>query len=57
MALVAIAGLYVSTLYLVLHRHAIAAVVLGLAATGALVLAMTWYRTLPAPEPVPGPTP
>lgn len=55
-ALVAIAGLYVSTLYLVLHRHAIAALVLGLAATGALVLAVSWYRTLPAPEPVAEPT-
>lgn len=55
-ALVAITGLYVSTLYLMLHRHAAAALLFGLAATGALVLAVSWYRTLPAPEPVAEPT-
>jgi Na+/proline symporter len=51
-ALVAICALYVGTLYLVLHRHGVAAscFVVTLALVG--VLSVTWYRHLPPAEPL-----
>lgn len=54
LALVAICALYAGSLYLVVHRHDLAFA--GFAVTLALVsvLAVTWYRHLPAPEPLAG---
>lgn len=50
LALVAICGLYVSTLYLILHRYAVAGACFGTTLALGIVLFFTWYRNLPAPE-------
>jgi SSS family solute:Na+ symporter len=51
-ALVAICALYVGTLYLVLHRHRVAAVCFVTTAVLCGVLYRTWYRHLPPPSAV-----
>jgi hypothetical protein len=48
-----ITALYVSMLYLVLHRHAVAFALLATAAATAVILYFTWYKHLPPPAPEP----
>jgi Na+/proline symporter len=50
-ALIAITALYVGTLYLVLHRHTVAAACLSTTVVLAIVLFFTWYKHLPASDP------
>jgi Na+/proline symporter len=50
LAMVAITGLYLAPMYLVGHRHGIAAGFLGTALLAAIALAFTWYRYLPPAE-------
>lgn len=52
-AMVGITALYVSMLYLVLHRHAVGFSLLLTAAVTAVVLYFTWYKHLPPPAPKP----
>lgn len=49
-ALLAIGGLYVGTLYLILHRYGVAGVCFGSTLACCAVMFFTWYRHLPAPE-------
>ncbi|HET6861918.1 MAG TPA: hypothetical protein VFH91_02695 [Pyrinomonadaceae bacterium] len=49
-AMIGITSLYVSMLYLVLHRHVVAFALLSTAALTAIVLYFTWYKHLPAPQ-------
>lgn len=55
LSVLAICCLYVGTLYLVLHRHGVAAACLGTCLALCVTLFFTWYRHLPAPESVVGP--
>jgi len=48
-AMIGITALYVSMLYLVLHRHAVAFALLSTTALSAIILYFTWYQHLPAP--------
>lgn len=48
-AMIGITSLYVSMLYLVLHRHVAAVSLLATAAITALILYFTWYKHLPPP--------
>lgn len=48
-AMIGITCLYVSMLYLVLHRHVIAISLLTTAAVTASILYLTWYKYLPPP--------
>ena len=48
-AMIGITALYVSMLYLVLHRHAVAFALLSTSALSAIILYFTWYQHLPAP--------
>jgi Na+/proline symporter len=48
-AMIGITALYVSMLYLVLHRHEVAISLLVTAAVTALILYYTWYKHLPPP--------
>jgi SSS family solute:Na+ symporter len=50
LALVAICGLYVGTLYLVLHRHTTALACFAASLALCAALYFTWYKHLPAPE-------
>jgi hypothetical protein len=51
-AMIGITALYVSMLYLILHRHSIAFGLLGTTAVCTVILYFTWYKTLPpAAEP------
>jgi SSS family solute:Na+ symporter len=52
-AMVGITALYVSMLYLVLHRLAIGFGLIGLVLAAAVVLYFTWYKNLPPPAPDP----
>ncbi|HYJ92476.1 MAG TPA: hypothetical protein VEV84_14295, partial [Pyrinomonadaceae bacterium] len=49
-ALIGIISLYVSTLYLVLHRIEVGFALLATTAVCAIVLYFTWYKNLPAPS-------
>jgi solute:Na+ symporter, SSS family len=49
LALIGITCLYVSTLYLVLHRHGTAAALFAITAAMAAILYFTWYKRLPPP--------
>ena len=48
-AMIGITSLYVSMLYLVLHRHVVAICLLATAAVTASILYFTWYKHLPPP--------
>ena len=48
-AMIGITSLYVSMLYLVLHRHVVAISLLATAAVTASILYFTWYKHLPPP--------
>ncbi len=50
LAVLAICGLYVGTLYLILHRHVVAGLCFASATIIGLVLFFSWYRHLPPPE-------
>jgi hypothetical protein len=50
-ALLAISALYVGTLYLILHRHQIAALCFGGVVVLSFVLFFTWYEHLPPSAP------
>jgi solute:Na+ symporter, SSS family len=52
-ALIGITSLYISTLYLVLHRFAIGLALLAATVLSAMVLYFTWYKNLPPPSPPP----
>lgn len=52
-AMVGITALYVSTLYIILHRLTIGFGLLGIALVCAVVLYFTWYKTLPPPSAPP----
>ena len=52
-AMVAITALYVSMLYLVLHRLEIGFGLLGLTLVCCIILYFTWYKTLPPPSEPP----
>lgn len=52
-ALIGITSLYVSTLYLVLHRFDIGVALLATTAVAAIILYFTWYKNLPAPSQPP----
>ncbi|MBI2927301.1 MAG: hypothetical protein HYY24_16525 [Verrucomicrobia bacterium] len=55
LAVLAICGLYVGTLYLILHRHAVAGLCFGGTAVLGVALFFSWYRHLPPAErPTPG---
>jgi hypothetical protein len=51
-ALIGITALYVSMLYLILHRLAIGFGLLGTTIVCAVVLYFTWYKNLPPPRAV-----
>lgn len=52
-AMIGIVALYVSMLYLVLHRPEVGFTLLGITAAAAIILYFTWYKHLPpASEPV-----
>ncbi len=52
-AMIGIVALYVSMLYLVLHRTDIGFTLLGITSAAAIILYFTWYKHLPPPsEPV-----
>lgn len=48
-AMIGITALYVSMLYLILHRHSIAFGLLATTAVCTVILYFTWYKTLPPP--------
>jgi hypothetical protein len=50
LALVAICALYVGTLYVILHRYAVAFPCFGTTLALCVVLFFTWYKNLPARE-------
>jgi SSS family solute:Na+ symporter len=52
-AMIGITALYVSMLYLVLHRLTIGFALLGTTAVTVVILYFTWYKTLPPPAPPP----
>lgn len=49
LALIGITCLYVSTLYLVIHRHGMAAALFAVTAAMSVILYFTWYKRLPPP--------
>lgn len=51
-AMIGITALYVSMLYLVLHRLAIGFGLIGVMLVTVAILYFTWYKTLPPPSPV-----
>ena len=52
-ALIGITALYVSTLYIVLHRLEIGFALLALTIVSAIILYFTWYKNLPPPSAKP----
>ena len=52
LALIAICALYVGTLYLILHRHSVAAGCFLTTIAMCCGLYFTWYKSLPAPQPI-----
>lgn len=52
-AMIGITALYVSMLYLVLHRETIGFALLGTTFLSAIILYFTWYKYLPPPAPAP----
>ncbi|MGI8469735.1 MAG: sodium:solute symporter family transporter [Pyrinomonadaceae bacterium] len=52
-ALIGITALYVSMLYLILHRLEIAFSLLATTLIAVIILYFTWYKTLPPPAPTP----
>jgi Na+/proline symporter len=52
-ALAGITALYLSTLYLVLHRHEIGFVLLAVTIVSVIALYFTWYKNLPPPATPP----
>jgi SSS family solute:Na+ symporter len=52
-AMIGITALYVSMLYLVLHRESVGFVLLGTTCLSAIILYFTWYKYLPPPAPTP----
>lgn len=52
-AMIGITALYVSMLYLVLHRHEVGFALLGTTLLSVVVLYFTWYKTLPPPSEPP----
>jgi len=52
-AMIGITALYVSMLYLVLHRESVGFVLLGTACLSAIILYFTWYKYLPPPSAAP----
>jgi len=53
LAMIGITALYVSMLYLVLHRLTVAFALLGTTLATVIILYFTWYRTLPPPSEPP----
>lgn len=51
-AMIGITALYVSMLYLVLHRLTIGFGLIGVTLVTVIILYFTWYKTLPPPSPV-----
>ena len=51
-ALIGITALYVSMLYLILHRLEIGLTLLAITLVSIIILYFTWYKTLPPPAPV-----
>jgi hypothetical protein len=49
-AMIGVTSLYVSMLYLVLHRLEIGFTLLGTTLTAVIVLYFTWYKYLPPPS-------
>ena len=52
-SMIGITALYVSMLYLVLHRHAVAFSLMGTTLVAVIILYFTWYKTLPPAGPSP----
>jgi hypothetical protein len=52
-SMIGITALYVSMLYLILHRHTVAFGLLGTTLASVIILYFTWYKTLPPPGPSP----
>ncbi len=52
-ALIGITALYVSMLYLILHRLEIGLTLLAITSISIIILYFTWYKTLPPPAPTP----
>ncbi len=52
-AMIGISALYVSMLYLILHRLEIAFALLATTAVSVVILYFTWYKTLPPPAEAP----
>lgn len=52
-AMIGITALYVSMLYLVLHRLTVGFSLLGITFATVVVLYFSWYKTLPPPAPAP----
>jgi hypothetical protein len=52
-AMVGITALYVSMLYLILHRLEIGFTLLATTLVTVIILYFTWYKTLPPPGPAP----
>lgn len=52
-SLIGITALYVSMLYLILHRLEIGFTLLGITLITVIILHFTWYKTLPPPAPTP----
>ena len=54
-SLIGITALYVSMLYLILHRLEVAFSLLGTTLVTVIILYFTWYKHLPPPGPAPSP--
>jgi len=52
-SLIGITALYVSMLYLILHRLEIGFTLLAITLISTIILYFTWYKTLPPPAPTP----
>jgi solute:Na+ symporter, SSS family len=52
-SLIGITALYVSMLYLILHRLEIGITLLAITLVSIVILYFTWYKTLPPPAPTP----
>lgn len=52
-AMIGITALYVSMLYLILHRLEIGFALIGITLVTVIILYFTWYKTLPPPAPAP----
>jgi Na+/proline symporter len=55
LSVIAISGLYVGTLYLILHRHGMAVLCFGTTVTLSILLFFTWYKHLPPRQATPEP--